>query len=309
MTISAFDGPLVTFPGTNVTGIVQSNPEGGPSLLAHGFGIEDLRTQFAYIPGSNFGKPVYGWLNGGYQTIDQVPYTATVNNLAAAQTAVAGTALTLVSASATGVTAGVSIVRADTGATVTGLLALDNAMTSVGFGSAKTINIWDPTNALSRNIKITFNGADQTGTFTIKGYDLYGFPLTEAITGTSATAATTIAVSGVKAFKYVASVTPSGTVNSTGLTVGTGDVIGLPLRADRNPELSIWLGNTAVVASTGFTAAVTSTATATSGDVRGTYALQSASNGVLRLAVKQFPLPANVNSTAGMTGVNQYGGS
>ncbi len=306
MTISAFDGPIVTFPAVNVTGLVQSNPEGGPSMLAHGFGIEDLRVPYTYIPGNNFSKGVYGWLTGGYQTIDQVPYTATTNNIAAAQTAVAATAMTLVTASATGITAGVTITRADTGATVTGLLAIDSAMTSVGYGSAKTVNIWDPTTAISRNIKITSNGADQTGTFTIKGYDLYGFPLTETITGTAATAATTVAVSGVKAFKYVASVTPNGTVNSTGLIVGTGDVIGLPLRADRFSELSIFYGNTAVTVLTGFTAANTTAATATTGDNRGTYALQTSSNGVLRLAVKQSPLPANVSTTAGLTGINQF---
>lgn len=304
MTISAFDGPLVTFPALNVTGLVQSNPEGGPSLLAHGFGLEDIRNQYTYIPGSNFSKPVYGWLNGGYQTIDQVPYTATTNNIAAAQTAVANTALSLVTASATGITAGVTIVRADTGATVTGLLAIDGAMTSVGYGSAKTVNMWDPTTAISRALKITSNGTD-TGVFTVKGYDIYAFPMSEVITGTTGTATTSVAVIGNKAWKYISSITPSGTINSTGLLVGTSDTIGLPLRADRWTELSMQLGNTAVTVGTGFTAAVTTGATTTSGDVRGTYTLQTASNGVSRFVVKQSPLPANSSTTAGITGVNQ----
>jgi hypothetical protein len=129
--------------------------------------------------------------------------------------------------------------------------------------------------------------------------------MSETITGTTGTAQTAVAVTGNKAWKYIASITPAGTVNSTGLTVGTTDTIGLPLRADRWTELDIANGNTAVIASTGFTAAVTTTATATSGDVRGTYALQTASNGVNRVAVKQSPLPLNINSTAGLTGVNQ----
>lgn len=171
MTITAFDGPLVTISPYNTTGLVQSNPESGPSTLVHGLSLQDSRDPYRYVPGSNFGKRVYGWLSGLYQTIDQVPYTATVNNIAAAQTAVANTNLTLVSASATGITAGVSIVRADTGATVTGLLAIDSAMSSVSFGSAGTINIWDPTRAVSRALKITSNGTD-TGQFVVKGYDL-----------------------------------------------------------------------------------------------------------------------------------------
>ena len=305
MTITAFDGPLVTLVSINTTGLVQSNPEGGsPSVFAHGVALEDVRTPYTYIPGNNTGKRVYGWLGGYYQTIDQVPYTATVNNIAAAQTAVANTSLTLVSATATGITAGVSIIRADTGALVTGLLAVDGAMSSVAYGQSQTVNSWDPTTAISRVLKITSNGTD-TGTFTVRGYDLYAFPMSETITGTTGTATTAVAVTGNKAWKYIASITPSGTVNSTGLTVGTTDTIGLPLRADRWTELASTVGNTAIIASTGFTAAVTTTATATSGDVRGTYAMQTASNGVLRVTMKQSPLPANTNSGTGLTGVTQ----
>lgn len=307
MTITAWTGAVGTFPSDVPQGVPSGqNPEGGPSFFAHGTMLLDLRQQYTYIPGQNFGKQTCGWISVGCQTIDQVPYTATINNIAAAQTATAGTALTLVSASATGITAGVSIVRADTGATVTGLLAIDSAMTTVTFGSAGTIQVWDPTKAVSRNLRISCNGADQTSTFVIRGYDLYNFPLSETVTGTAGTATTAVVVSGVKAFKYVASVTPAGTLNSTGLTVGTGDVIGLPIRADRWSELFGTLGNTSITVGTGFTAAVTTTATATSGDVRGTYALQTAANGVNRLTIKQFPLPSNLNSTAGITGVSQF---
>lgn len=309
MTITANSGPLVTFSANAIAGDPSGqNPEGGPSLLAHGLGILDLRQAYTYIPGQNFGKQTSGWLAAAWQCIDQVPYTATINNLAGAQTATAGTAMTLRSASATGITAGVAIVRADTGANVTGLLAIDSAMTTVNFGSAGTIAIWDPTKAIARNITITSNANDTSGTYTVRGYDLYGYPLTETITGANGTSGTTAAANGVKAFKYIASVTPAGTLNSTGVAVGVGDVIGLPLRADRWSELLGTLGNTSITASTGFTAAVTTTATATSGDVRGTYALQTASNGVLRFTLKQSPIPTNVNSTAGMTGANQYSG-
>lgn len=308
MTITANEGATVLgIVSAPISGMpTGTNPETGPSMAHMGLALMDSRGQFTYVPGQNFGKPVCGWIGGLYQTIDQVPYTATINNIAAAQTATAGTALTLVSASATGITAGVSIVRADTGATVTGLLAIDSAMTTVSYGSSGTIQIWDPTRAISRNIRVSSNANDTSGTYTIRGYDIYGFPLTETITGANGTAGTAAIASGVKAFKYIASVTPAATVNSTAVTIGTGDVIGLPLRADRFGELLGMLGNTSITASTGFTAAVSTVATATSGDVRGTYALQTASNGVNRVALKQSPLAANINTTAGLTGVSQY---
>lgn len=305
MTISAFDGPLVTFPALNTTGITQSNPEAGPSVFIHGLALADPRTpQYAYVPGKNFGQQVSGWLTGAYETIDQAPSTASVSNIAAAQTAVANTPLALTAT--TGITSGVSIIRADTGAVVTGLLAIDSVMTTVTFGQQGSIRLWDPTTAISRNIRVSSNGADQTGVFTVRGFDLYGFPMTEAISGSAGTATTAVVASGVKAWKYVASVTPSGTVNSTGLTVGTGDTIGLPLRADRWTELLGTMGNTSITAAAGFTAAVTTTATATSGDVRGTYALQTASNGVLRFTAKQSPQVNNATSLNGLVGVNQF---
>ena len=308
MTISAFDGPLVVFPQPNTSSLVQSNPEAGPSIFNHGMARGDPRAIYAYDPGQNFGAQVSGWISLNCQTIDQVPYTATASNLAGAQTATAGTAMTLRSASATGITAGVTILNALTGANVTGLLAIDSAMTTVAFGSAGTIQIWDPTKAISRNVVITSNGNDTSGTYVVRGYDIYGYPLSETLTGANGTSGTTAVANGAKAFKYIASVTPAGTLNSTGATVGVGDVIGLPLRADRFGEFtSLSVGNTAIIASTGFTAAVTTTATATSGDVRGTYALQSSSNGVLRIMLTQSPRAGNLNqATTGLLGVSQF---
>lgn len=302
MSITAFSGPVVTFPETLLPGTpAGANPEAGPSCFAHGIAMLDTRYQFSYVPGQNFGKQTSGWNATRSEVINQVPATATVNNIATAQTATANTALTLVSGNTTGVTVSTSIVRADTGATVTGLLALDSAMTTVSFGSAGTIKLWDPTKAISRNIKVTPNGDDSSGTYTVRGYDVYGFPMSETITGGNATA-----TSGAKAFKYVASVTPAGTVNSTGVTIGTGEVVGLPLRTESWGSVDVMFNNAKITATTGFTAAVTTTATATSGDVRGTYALQTASNGVLRLQAFITPTVANLATTAGLFGVVQF---
>lgn len=306
MTISAVSGPLGTFNSDNQTGTPQNtNPEQGPSFWNAGDMLLDPRYPVSYVPGQNFGKQVSGWIDGNVQTLNVVPYTATINNIAAAQTATSGTALTLASASATGVTIA-TITRMDTGASVTGLLALDSAATTVKFGQAQTIQVWDPTTLLARNIRLQLNGADQAGYYTVRGYDVYGNPMSEQIAGGTASVTTALIVAGSKAFKYVASVTPGGTVASTGVTVGTGDVIGFPIRADHFGHLRVTYGSTAVTANTGFTAGVTTAATATSGDVRGTWELSTSSNGVLRIVAQQYVSPSNIGTASGIVGVAQF---
>ena len=167
-------------------------------------------------------------------------------------------------------------------------------------GQDQALNIWDPIKAVARNVRITSGGNDSGITFTVIGYDLYGFPMSETITGANIGVA-----SGIKAFKYIASVTHTGTVAGT-ITIGTGDVIGLPIRADFFDELRIIYNNAVVTANTGFTGAVTtSPATAVTGDTRGTYALQTASDGVKRLHIFVNPSVANIATIAGQFGVAQ----
>jgi len=308
MTATAFSGPLVTNlsnpMGSTGTGSANQNPGPGPCNWAHGDALLDPRYPFTYYQGNDVSQKFYGWFGGTMvNVINAVPSALAANNIAASQTP-GSAALTLVSASGAGITVGTSITRADTGATVTGLLAIDTAMAGVGFGQDATVNVWDPTKAIARNVRITSGGNDTGITFLVVGYDLYGYPMSEAITGANAGVA-----SGVKAFKYIASITPSGAVATTA-SAGTGDVIGLPLRADVVGQLLINYNDTLITASTGFTAAVTTTATTTTGDVRGTYALQTASNGTRRLVMYMSPsvaavAGANTNLVTGLVGVKQ----
>lgn len=303
MTLFVVDGPLVTrrsnVLGTVGTGSANQNPQAGPSPLEMGTALLDIRQPFTYAPGGDVSNKVYGFLMGQCQCIDAIPSTIADNNIAASQSP-ATAALTLVSSSGAGITVSTSITRADTGATITGLLAIDTAMAGVGFGQDLTVNMWDPTKAISRNVRITSGGNDTGITFAVVGYDLYGYPMSEAITGANGGVA-----SGAKAFKYITSITPSGSVATTA-KAGTGDVIGLPVRVDRWAFIRAAYNNTVLTASTGFTAAVTTDpATTTTGDVRGTYALQSASDGTKRLQVFITPSVANVNSLTGLFGVAQ----
>lgn len=298
MAVTAFSGAVVTFPsGVNGEPAGQ-NPNAGPIYGQHGTALLDPRSQFTYLPGGT--SPFYGFGSTVCVAIDQVPSTISAVNIAASQTPGAA-ALTLVSSSGAGITTGVSIVNANTRANVTGLLAIDTKVGAVTYGSDGIVNVWDPGTLIARAIRISSGGNDTGITFTVKGYDIFGFPMTETITGTSGGVA-----AGAKAWKYIASITPSASVATT-CSVGTADIYGLPLRADFFAYADIVWNNTAITASTGFTGAVTTTATAITGDVRGTYATQSsASDGTKRLQIFITMNPTNLKTTAGIFGVAQF---
>jgi hypothetical protein len=308
MALDALAGPLVVFgaaatpPGSQVGQAQDSNPHRGPSLFDQGLGIMDPRYPFAYQPGGK-STGTYGWLGcSRIVLIDQVPSTITTNAIAAAQVPTAGTPLTLASSTAAGITVGQSITRSDTGATVTGLLAIDGQSGAVAFGQSGGNNLWDPTKALARALQFTSAGDDSGGTATVRGYDIYWYPVTETVT-----LANTGVATSKKAFKYVASITPAGTLSGANLSVGQSDTIGFPMRVDRFQYVQIYMPDaTLISATTGFTAAVTTDpATATTGDVRGTYAMQTASNNTRRLIISATPQLANIATAKGLVGVTQ----
>lgn len=137
-----------------------------------------------------------------------------------------------------------------------------------------------------------------TAIVTVTGTDVYGKTVVEqSASGTSFT--------GKKAFKTVTSVTFNASV--TGATVGTGDVIGLPYRlAGKWDILAAYADSTADLASATVVAGDATTATAITGDVRGTIDFNTASNGAVRFRV--WMKINNIASRAGAFGVAQYGG-
>lgn len=169
------------------------------------------------------------------------------------------------------------------------------------FGQSQTIYLWNPQAMVSRAVSVTGSASSTGGNILISGYDLYGVPMSEVIAAPAG--ATT--VNGKKAFKYIASVVPQFT-DAHNYSVGTTDIYGFPLRSDFFGDVAINYNATGITANTGYTAAVTtSPATTTTGDVRGTYALQAAADGSKRLLVRQFLTPANIGSTSGLFGVTQ----
>ena len=311
MTTTGFTGPIVVFGEipSNGTGIeLTYNPNAGPSLFYQGIGLLDPRLPFTYYPGQQGGKTTAWFGNDNTMTYDGVPAIATVGAIAAAVALTNGTAMPLVSVNGAGIVVGQSVTNALTGATVTGLLAQGTAMGTVAFGSSSGNVFWDPTKALARGIAVTAaNGATVTGTITIRGYDLYGYPMTETITPVANSQ-----VSGKKAWKYIASATPNYSDTSL-YSVDTIDLYGFAMATTSFAYVQIFSGNPAtpannpVTSAPGFVGAVATTATAITGDVRGTInSTMLTADGTKRLTMYVSPTVNVIGATT--AGAGSYAG-
>ncbi len=135
------------------------------------------------------------------------------------------------------------------------------------FAAAKAAAALNGSADAPRNVVAAWTG---TAVLTVTGTDEYGNVVRESsASGTTFT--------GKKAFKTVTAVSVSADV--TALTVGTGTVLGLPVYlADASDVLKEIMDDVAATAGT-LAAGILTTPSATTGDVRGTYAPNSAPNG------------------------------
>ena len=132
-----------------------------------------------------------------------------------------------------------------------------------------------------------------TAVLTITGTDEYGNTVVESsASGTS--------MAGKKAFKTITGVSTS--VDITALTVGSGDVFGLPVFLPGTGHVVQEMEDGAVPTAGTIVAGDETTPTATTGDVRGTYDPNSAANGS-----KAFQLLVAVGDK-GYKGKTQYAG-
>ena len=181
-------------------------------------------------------------------------------------------------------------------------LTAGTSVTSVQNASAQTVLQLD----VPRAVAVTIGAGTITDrNVTISGYDYYGQAMSEVI-ATGTTQSTT--VNGKKAFYQILSATVSGAVGAT-IALGTTDILGLPVRVTSAAYIARagWNNTLAEDAGT-FVAAVTTTATTTSGDVRGTYVPSSATDGTKRLVMGILvpALACGPNSTrTGALGVTQ----
>lgn len=153
----------------------------------------------------------------------------------------------------------------------------------------------DPYQCIARAVSITGNAGSTAQTFTVKGFDIWGNPQTEAI----AFAGGAVTTNGKKGFKYIASVTPGTTDAGHSLSVGTTDIFSFTCRSDFWEYMNIYMNGAFVTVNTGWLAAdTTNPATTSTGDTRGTYAVQTPSDGTKRLAMyMSMPMNNMINAT------------
>jgi hypothetical protein len=242
-------------------------------LGAASFGANQGAGSASYgFPNNGFGRASFPYAYGGIGVgpmgrifyYDITPLTKEANNIAASQSP-GSSALTL--SAGTGTTAVVD-------------------------STGTTRIVFD----VARCVSVTSGGNDTGITFLIKGYDIYDQPMSQSLTGAETGAATT-----TKAFYSVTSIVPSGSVAST-VEAGTSDTFGLPVALTNGVYLAGVKWGTAITSlgnDTGTVVlAVTTAATTTSGDPRGTYAPSSASDGTKQLVFSQITPGSQAGPTA-----------
>jgi hypothetical protein len=130
-----------------------------------------------------------------------------------------------------------------------------------------------------RAVSVSLVTAGTATVMTVTGYDVYGQPMSEAIT--TVAAATT---NGKKAFFQITSVATSA-ATGTAVTVGTTDILGIPVRVSSVPFLATVKFGTVLAQDAGtlVVSDATNPATTTTGDVRGTYTPTGGTDGAKRL--------------------------
>src|SRR5215831_8207444 len=141
--------------------------------------------------------------------------------------------------------------------------------------TAGLARILNPNEGIARNITVTANAGATGGAVVIRGFDVFGNPMSESIT---AAAASTVA--GKKAFKYFLSATPGFTDAGHTYSIGDGNVVGFNLRSLFWEYTNVFYAGTFATTSAQclyVAADTTNPATATTGDVRGTVSLSGGS--------------------------------
>lgn len=305
--LSAQSGPLVLY-GSRTSDVAEApggnNPDYAPSLVLGDMSLIDMRVGYNVTRAGAIGLGV------GYRRImTATPSTKATANIAALANVVTGTAMTKVTVTGAGVTvlAAALQVWASGNSIPATSLALDGAPGLISFGQASPstgntkISMYDNTKNVARAVSITGVVSTTGGDFIVRGADIYGYPMSETITAAAGVATT----NGKKAFKFIYSITPQFTDAHT-YSVGTTDIFGFSVRYPTFPDGLIWWNNALITANTGYVVPDATTPSATTGDVRGTYAVQSASDGTKQLIVAVGPGMSTMTTAAGLFGQTQF---
>lgn len=304
MGVSAEQGPKVIYGQRPTIGAGGSNnPDCGPSTVWGGWGLIDGRVGYNVTRMGDI--QLYG--TDKVCVTDQVPSAISIVAISAAAAPTTGVPLVLVSATGAGITVLASAVTVWASGNVipAGSLAIDGLPGLVQLGNLAQLSTgvtrqsaYDPTKAISRAVSIHSAGNDSAATVTVLGADVYGYPQSQTLTmGSNSTVTTT------KTFKFIYSITPNGTLSGSNVSAGQADIYGFGIYCPEFAYTQIFWNSALITANTGFTAGdTTSPATASTGDVRGTYAVQSASDGTKSLQMFITPAVANTTTNAGLFG-------
>lgn len=306
MPMTELTSPLIISGSSNGT----TSEQDAPSLFNEGTALFDAR--YTYKRGAGAENKALIALGIGPSlnilVVDQVPSAISNVNIAAGQFPVSGTGMALVNG-----TGGIGITKLAAALTIpqtgnvvpSGALVIDATPGIVLYGTQQSVGLADPTKSVTRAISFTGVSGGTGGTVKIVGCDIWGNLIHETLTVTSGA---TTSVSK-KMYKFIISLTPQFSDGTHNLSAGTADTFGFPIRVDTFGYARIFWSATVENSSVGFTGAVSTTATATSADVRGSYALQSdASDGTKRMTIFVSVSAANITTTNGLFGVAQFVG-
>lgn len=305
MARTAFTAPAHVVLQRTPLGNASVAPDSAPSFAYGGYNLLDPRmayNKYNYVgPGTVPMGAAVGWISDGTTCVlDFTPPAASTTNIAAAANVTNGTAMTLVSSSGAGVVVTSSAFTTMPFGTVipSGVLAMGSQMGYLQLGLRDITSYYDPTKAWSCVIQITGSASSTGGNFLVKGWDIYGQPMTEVIAGPAGATSQ----NGKKAWKWIQSVTPQFT-DAHNYSVGTTLLTGLNLAADAAGYVTIWLSGTGYTANPSITAAdTTNPATTTTGDVRGTTTL-TAARYILQVQLSAARLTNSTSLAQGMFGI------
>lgn len=184
-------------------------------------------------------------------------------------------------ASATAVCAAQAISGTNVAATINGASATGGVAT---FDVARSL------------VMVSTNAGDTAQVVTVTGTDMYGRTLREARTLNGTTV-----VAFQKAFRTVTAVSVSATMTGN-LTVGNGNVLGLPMFIPDAACILMHIQDGATATAGTIVAGATATATASTGDVRGTWTPNGTPNGTIQFALNIMAPDVNDRGNAQFAG-------
>lgn len=154
-----------------------------------------------------------------------------------------------------------------------------------------------------RNVTAAINTAVGNITILVTGYDEYYKPMSELL----AIAAAGTAAVGLKAFKYIRSVALTSDADDSGkvINVGFGSLLGLPYKLTEKSDLLSMFFDDALDVPSAVAKAITTTATTTTGDPRGTISVATVGNMNGTKTLKGWMNVVDKNTAAGLIGVTQ----